>query len=82
MTNEQLRRRLLLALLALALPLLACGGVDKVVDKVVGDTTGAVVGHNLCIKGCGDVDMEFLRYKHGEWPDCWCSHNGEPVLLW
>ena len=77
-----MNRRMLLALLVLALPLLACSGAD-VVGDAVGVGVGAVVGHNLCVKACQDVDLEFYKYKHGDSPDCWCvKQDGEKVLLW
>ena len=72
------RRYMLLALLALALPLLACSMGD-----VAGEVAAAEVGRNLCRRACQEADLEFYKYRHGDCPDCWCTKaDGEAVLLW
>jgi len=69
------RRRLLAALLALALPLIACGGVDK----MTGEEAAAKQGRALCVRGCREVDLSFDSYHD---PNCWCDKDGERIRLW
>ena len=71
------RRNLLLVLLALALPLLACGGVDDAA------TAEAEKRYRRCVRGCTDAGMQFAGYKHDpDGPDCLCVYQGQVIPWW
>ena len=76
------RRNMLLALLVLALPLLACDG-GEVVETVVDAGVRATEGAGLCARACSEVDLKLYKYRAGDDPACWCvKASGETVQLW